>query len=259
MQQQLIFSFVRACQIFAGRSCERYRRARLEQALSRLADCVPPVATQCEYLCVVQVLENVCLGLARHVHTSFHREYGGCVTDCDFDPVTVAGEMWIAQRSTPPHGAFLTTAKKYLDSFEAAHPIPAPVKAAELIRRHAVEGISASMIARQVGCHRLRLRTLFKTQYGKTPRQYLMQCRLRRAVRLLRRTHLSVFDIAERAGFGSRDYFYRAFLHEFGVTPGQYRRQEGKTHGDRVSTATRALSLVRGKDPHTDTHVVRMD
>ncbi len=225
MQHQLIFSFVRDCQIFAGKACGRYRRDRLERLLAAFGECVPRHATQGEYFCISQILENVSLGIARHVHASFHREHGGALDGCAFEAVRIAGQEWSALRSVAPYEAFLTSTRQYLDAFEAAHPVPAPVRAAELIRRSCVDRVSVSTIARDVACHPARLRADFKRRYSMTIREYRTRCRLRRAAVLLKRTNLPVSEIAERVGFGSRDYFYRAFVRAFGVTPAQFRRR----------------------------------
>ena len=63
----------------------------------------------------------------------------------------------------------------------------------------------------------------FRRETGKTPHQYLMACRIRKAVGLLSHTHRKVTDIALSLGFASSQHFAASFRREMGVTPRQWR------------------------------------
>ena len=66
---------------------------------------------------------------------------------------------------------------------------------------------------------------LFRRETGKTPHQYLMACRLRRAEELLAGTKRKVTDIALSLGFSSSQHFAACFRRETGKTPRQWRAQ----------------------------------
>ena len=58
---------------------------------------------------------------------------------------------------------------------------------------------------------------LFKIVFGETPYAFVSRCRIDRAQRLLQATTLSIADVAEAVGFGSRANFVRAFARHGGV------------------------------------------
>lgn len=142
---------------------------------------------------------------------------------CPFDPVKTAGSQWLPLQSKPLRESFQLFTAGYLASFDASHPIPAAVRAADLVRKHLTHRMTVAALAHEVGCHPARLRAEFKQRYGVSIRQYRTGCRLRRAARLLKQSNLLVWEIAERDGFGSRDAFYAAFRRRYRVSPGEYR------------------------------------
>ena len=70
---------------------------------------------------------------------------------------------------------------------------------------------------------------LFHRYVGETPVSYLNHYRLGKSIRMLRRSDLSVGQIADACGFGSASYFTRLFKARYGVSPLQYRK--GLTYG----------------------------
>ena len=65
----------------------------------------------------------------------------------------------------------------------------------------------------------------FRRETGKTPHQYLMACRIRKAVGLLSNTRRRVTDIALSLGFASSQHFAASFRREMGMTPRQWRME----------------------------------
>ncbi len=66
---------------------------------------------------------------------------------------------------------------------------------------------------------------LFKQSMNMTLYQYLIQCRLEEARRLLRTTDLPIAEIASRTGFSSHSHLTTLFKKQFSVAPSAYRRQ----------------------------------
>ena len=64
----------------------------------------------------------------------------------------------------------------------------------------------------------------FKREFGSTPYQYLTQCRLQAAKKLLRETDTAITEIVFASGFGNRSAFSRLFKERCGVSPLEYRR-----------------------------------
>jgi transcriptional regulator GlxA family with amidase domain len=63
----------------------------------------------------------------------------------------------------------------------------------------------------------------FKLSTGMTPRQYIIRCRLRRAMKLLAREDLNLADIALAVGCSCQSHFTTLFRKHLGTTPGAFR------------------------------------
>jgi AraC-like DNA-binding protein len=63
----------------------------------------------------------------------------------------------------------------------------------------------------------------FKQATGMTPHQYIIRCRLRRAMRLLARDELTLADIAIEVGFSCQSHLTNQFRKHLGTTPGAFR------------------------------------
>ena len=82
--------------------------------------------------------------------------------------------------------------------------------------------LSNTCLARQLGISEVYLRKLFSVHYKITPKQYVLDIRIRKAKQMLRDTPLTVAAIAEACGFASVYHFCRAFKQRTGLTPTQY-------------------------------------
>lgn len=83
---------------------------------------------------------------------------------------------------------------------------------------------------------RAQLMRLFKQQTGISPHSFVNLIRLRQAAVLLRQTADSVLSVALNVGFQSETHFGKAFKKQYGISPGQYRKNEA------VDTAALPLS-----------------
>ena len=69
---------------------------------------------------------------------------------------------------------------------------------------------------------------LFKQCFGIPFAAYAMNYRLNRAADQMRKERLSLKEIARIYGFSDKSHFSRCFKKNFGITPGQFNREEGK-------------------------------
>jgi len=105
-----------------------------------------------------------------------------------------------------------------------ATPTPIVARALRFMWDHLSSDLSVDDIAGAVGVSRRRLERAFRRDLDRGINQELLRRRLERACELLRTTDMSIADLAPSLGFGSRDYFQRAFRRTVGVSPGRYRR-----------------------------------
>ena len=64
---------------------------------------------------------------------------------------------------------------------------------------------------------------LFKSTFGETPINYILQMRMNEAISLLSNTNMSVKEIALEIGYYDAAYFIRTFSKYFGISPGRFR------------------------------------
>lgn len=84
------------------------------------------------------------------------------------------------------------------------------------------EPVSLAELAALAGVSRFQLLRGFAREIGVTPHAYLIQRRVRVAQRWLAEGH-SPAEAAMEAGFSDQSHMTRAFVRQFGITPGRYR------------------------------------
>lgn len=85
--------------------------------------------------------------------------------------------------------------------------------------------LSNQIIANHINISEVYLRKLFNRYYKTTPKQYLLNQRMQRAMHLLLNTTLSITAITQECGFSNLYHFCRAFKQRTGLTPTEYAAQ----------------------------------
>jgi AraC family transcriptional regulator len=97
--------------------------------------------------------------------------------------------------------------------------------ARELLHDECSEPLQITEMARQLGVHPVYFARAFRQAFRCTPGEYLMRCRLRKGMALLRDSKLPLSNIALEAGFFDQSHFTKAFRVHFGITPHTYRKR----------------------------------
>ena len=92
-----------------------------------------------------------------------------------------------------------------------------------LVTAYGKEGVKAADMAGAVGLELHAFQRKLQTLIGHSPITLLNSVRLREARRMLTETNLPIQEIAARCGYGSLQYFSRAFGSAEGVSPQAYR------------------------------------
>lgn len=92
------------------------------------------------------------------------------------------------------------------------------------IDRHYKENITLDILAEKVSINKFYMAHAFRQEYGVSPINYLIACRIREAKRLLAETDLSLSQIAAVLGFSSSSYFSQRFRRAEGLSPTEYRK-----------------------------------
>jgi transcriptional regulator GlxA family with amidase domain len=80
----------------------------------------------------------------------------------------------------------------------------------------------------------------FKLSTGMTPHQYIIRCRLRRAMKLLAREEFTLADIALEVGCSCQSHLTTLFRKHVGTTPGAFRlsAREGQRRPAQISSVS---------------------
>lgn len=94
------------------------------------------------------------------------------------------------------------------------------------IRRNCTEKVSVKELAYACGYSNEHFSRLFKAYTGITPTEYITDCRLEYAKKLLVSTDKKTDDIITECGFSDRTAFFRKFSAKFGVSPLKMRKYQ---------------------------------
>lgn len=98
-------------------------------------------------------------------------------------------------------------------------------KAFSYIHKNFAEKITIGQIAEEAGVSVRDLQRRFKAALGRSPLQELHLVRIKRVKELLRKTQLTLSEIAERTGFESEYWMGSLFKNITGSSPGTYRKK----------------------------------
>lgn len=90
-------------------------------------------------------------------------------------------------------------------------------------------GLTNDLLAETCKISEIYFRKLFVRKFGISPKQYILDIRLKKAKQLLENHAMTVTQIAEQCGFTSVYHFCRFFKQNTGTTPGKFRSRVQKT------------------------------
>jgi len=94
----------------------------------------------------------------------------------------------------------------------------------DFIRGNLEKDLRIEQIARMANLSSFYFIRLFKAAFGKTPHQYILDCRIGLAKDLLRGSFLPISEISQRCGFSTQSHFTSAFRQATGESPRAYRQ-----------------------------------
>lgn len=110
------------------------------------------------------------------------------------------------------------------DAAEEGHPLIA--RCQRLVHEQVDDAtLCVGKLAESLDVHPDYLSRLFRKETGETLIHYLTRLRIQLAENLLAHTSISVGEVAELTGFGSRAYFTRVFSRTTGRTPTAFRKR----------------------------------
>lgn len=98
-------------------------------------------------------------------------------------------------------------------------------KAIKYMNDNYCNGINLSDVARHVSLSSEYLSRLFKDEIGINFIVYLNNIRLKHAIKMLEKSDLKVYEIAEKVGYSNLSYFSTVFKKNFGINPFEYKNK----------------------------------
>ncbi|WP_456295354.1 AraC family transcriptional regulator [Vibrio sp. AK197] len=129
-----------------------------------------------------------------------------------------AGLISIAESLVRLSGAKVITSKSY------ARKDTLLLRSKEFILCNLENPITSDDMSEAANMSKYHFIRLFREQFGITPHQYLLNCRINRARQALEQG-TSALDVALSLGFSDASHLNRKFKRVFGITPKQYQRQ----------------------------------
>lgn len=93
----------------------------------------------------------------------------------------------------------------------------------EFIHANYNQDFSLTDIAELVGLSKYHFIRVFKKETGKTPYQYYIDMKIKKAGELIKTNQYSITDICFMCGFKDHSHFSRVFLNKTGMTPSGYK------------------------------------
>lgn len=97
-------------------------------------------------------------------------------------------------------------------------------EAAEYIRSHCTEPLTLQQMADQASLSTYYFSRMFHEVIGRTPVEWIFECRIVVAKQWLVSTEWTIKEIGERCGFSQSSYFIARFKEHTGQTPKEYRQ-----------------------------------
>ncbi|MFK8242202.1 MULTISPECIES: helix-turn-helix transcriptional regulator [unclassified Facklamia] len=101
-------------------------------------------------------------------------------------------------------------------------------KIIDFIHSSDITTLKVSDLVQQFNISRSTLQHLFNKYQHVTPKIYINQLRLEKSRQLIRESNLSITEIATQLGYGSLQYFSRAFSNTYNVSPSEYAKGYAK-------------------------------
>ncbi|QFJ55153.1 response regulator transcription factor [Pseudobutyrivibrio xylanivorans] len=94
----------------------------------------------------------------------------------------------------------------------------------EEIKKNYASNLTLKDLSEKYFVNSAYLGQLFRKKYGCSFKDYLNKKRIEEAARLLRKTDMKIYEVAEAVGYKDSDYFVNKFIEAMGCTPTKYKK-----------------------------------
>ncbi len=122
---------------------------------------------------------------------------------------------------------FLNLVVQLTRAYEVQDKPPSLLKLAEplaYINKNYNQAVTINDLAQLAHMSERNFSRVFKSTYGVSPINYIIQLRIQQAYELLKDKNLSVLEVSSSCGFADSNYFSRQFKLSSGFSPSEYRK-----------------------------------
>jgi AraC family transcriptional regulator len=177
---------------------------------------------------VFATLQEACVELVPHLPADDPlRHHMGLVLQTAFEAEDATSQLYVASLADALAAHFLHRYRAC--RHPAAHEVIgglSPIKlqrTTAYIQAHLEQELCLTTLAALVHLSPDHFARLFKQATGRTPHQYVLECRIARAKRLLAETDLPLSTISLQVGCADQSYFTALFRKHVAMTPKAYR------------------------------------
>lgn len=131
----------------------------------------------------------------------------------------------LEQLSAEQQKKLLIFLEQIVENYDLREPMPLMNRIGNLLEEGIGEPGALDRLSEEMELSKDYLNRLFKEKWGVTISEYGMRLKINRAKNLLVTTNYKVYEIAERLGYTTVDYFGKIFKNYVGCTPFQYRKR----------------------------------
>ncbi|OPJ56607.1 response regulator [Clostridium oryzae] len=124
---------------------------------------------------------------------------------------------------------FLNELTSYVNSLQSNNGISAIYEVESYIKRNFEKDLTLKNLAKEFFINPVYLGQLLKKKLGMYFNDYLHYIRVEEAKKLLRRSNLKLYEIANRVGYSDTNYFINKFEKITSLTPVQYKKSVNKS------------------------------
>ncbi|MBQ8506852.1 MAG: helix-turn-helix domain-containing protein [Clostridia bacterium] len=117
----------------------------------------------------------------------------------------------------------------YQGDLKTAHSKSIQMAIAFLQENYSMEELGIGMVAKRVNLSPSWLSAKFKEEMGMGISEFLNSIRIQHAREMLRNGDYMIYEVSEKTGFASSQYFSKIFKQFTGMTPNEYRRKSKNT------------------------------
>ena len=211
-----------------------YTQEKLAEALNYAGPYLAPAQTRQIYeglkqegTDINQLLEMLEANSADEIEKMLKAVWKQIISDYPWVEAVENIDIYVKQDSPEQDiGAILSCFRSVIDKYELAHPSSTIFKVCRFMLEHLNEEQLIEKVSLDAGLSKDHLGRIFKAGTEMSLSEYATRLKVWQAKRLLVETNLKIYEISDRLGYATVDYFSRLFRNYTGLTPALYRKSE---------------------------------